>query len=162
MCIAGVQEDGTVVLVEQWVDVKVFDECLDLRQKKPAELTSAQVSMLKGNLNYVSAPKIDGVDVLLSILIGSLPGSRKQQERPQAVVQKVNMYDDRFYKGALCKIKLPELAQPVVLSIQLTEDHVKLYKSKFADKDPTLWKPIDDEDEEVAPDVELIEENFFD
>ena len=57
MCVAGVQEDGTVVLVEQWIDVNLFDEYLELRQKEPTDLTKEQVNTLKGNLNYVSAPK---------------------------------------------------------------------------------------------------------
>ena len=162
MCVAGVQEDGTVVLVEQWIDVNLFDEYLELRQKEPTELTKVQVNTLKGNLNYVSAPKIEGGDVLLSIQIGSVPGTRKQKDGPQAIVQQVNTYDRDFYEHALCKIKLPELARPVVVAIQLTEDNVKKYKNKFANKDPTSWKPIHVEDEDVVPDVELTEENFFD
>jgi hypothetical protein len=161
IAVAGVQEDWTVVIVEQWVDVKMYDECVRLQSLKHDELSTNDMIALKNNISYVSAPKTAGIDVLLSIQIGSLPAQTGHKDRPPAIVQAVNEYDDAFFKGAICKIKLPMLAQSVVLPIQLTVKNVDLYKARFNGEDPTTWSP-NDRAEVLALDVTLTEENFFD
>jgi len=161
MAVASVQEDGTVVIVEQWIYVNTYEGCVRLQSLQHDKRTGNDIITLKNNLNYVSAPKTAGIGVLLSIEIGNVPAQSGQREKPTAIVQLVTEYDDAFFKGAICKIKLPMLAQSVVLPIQLTVKNVDLYKARFNGEDPTTWSP-NDRAEVLALDVTLTEENFFD
>ena len=163
MAVAGVQQDGTVVIVEQWISVDTFTECERLQALDHKEYTPDNIRMLKNNLKYVCVPKSTGVYVLLSLQIGNKPTHGGQSiSQPTCIVQDVNDFDKDFYKGAICKVKVPPLSTGLMVPIQLNATNVESYKKKFSNNDPTTWLDMNSVDEDIASDNELTEDNFFD
>ena len=161
MTIAGVQSDGSVLIVEQWTSAEFFDQCVSIRGQPDNKPSDRDRSTLSDNLNFLSELDADGDAVLLCILIGNKPVKHARKDPPVAVVQAVNVYDESFYMDALCKIKLPSAIRFIVTRLPLTPTAVIKYVGRFHVGDPTTWQPTNAVQLDVA-DVLLTEENFFD
>jgi hypothetical protein len=164
MAVAGVQQDGTVVIVEQWTDVDTFAECERLQAIEHDKYTQGNnIRMLKNNLKFACVPKFTDTSVLLSLQIGNEPAHGGQGiSKPTAIVQVLNDFDNEFYKDAICKVKLPPVPTGLMVAIQLNQENVESYKKRFGENDPTTWLDVNGVDEDIVSDNELTEDNFFD
>jgi hypothetical protein len=166
MLVAGVQEDGTVVILEQWVDLPEYDEGARLAGLDYGTLSIDQKNTLSDNLTFLCTPKVPGVDVLLSVVIGGpepVQPARGQWNKPPpvATVHVVNDFDDDAWSGGICKIKVPMLLRRTAQAMQLTEANVTQYKQRFDGKDPTTWIPVVQVPADVPIDDGLLTEEDF-
>ena len=164
MLAAGVQADGGVVLLEQWVDVPSFDEAVELEGSPYSNLSTAQQIKLSNNLNFLCTPKVDGTDVLISVVIGALESGTAARWAPMAPVASIhaaNTYDDELWNGGVCKVKLPSALRRTVQAIELNQGNVTQYKSRFNGADPTTWIPVNQYDVVPFDPGLLTEEDFW-
>jgi hypothetical protein len=187
MAVLAVQANGTVLIVEQWVPVTVYQKGEDLmaaHQLEPGTLTKNEMKILSHNLNFLSTAQNLGGEVLLSIQIGNSPvlaASSRRGSIPAValstylpVVKMVagNTFDEALTLNkdyvATYKIELPHVGfDDLVVAIQLTDTNVESYQKKFNGQDPIQWKPLSIEvglEEEVQEDTSgtLSAANFFD
>ena len=167
MLAAGVQENGTVVILEQWVNVQDYDEGARLALLDYGTLSTDQKNLLSDNLNFLCKPRVPGVDVLLSLVIGGPEPvnpalGQWKKALPVATIHAVNDYDDAASPDGICKVKVPVMLRRMAQAMQLTEANVTQYKQRFDGKDPTTWIPsIPIPAAPIIDDGLLTEEDFW-
>ena len=163
MIVAGVQADGSIVLLQQWIPMTAYEEAIRLQTSDNNQFSKNDRVVLNNNLNFLCTPTASS-DVLLSVVVGTRPpGKPGVKILPPAIVVNLDGYDLRMFPHAICKIMIPVVARSCTLAMQLTPNVVQLYKDKYGGEDPTKWYPVQPniQPKDESQENEDTEESFF-